>query len=135
LTKLSKKPNPKPPSKKLSDAERIASREIEIRFNNQDWRITLELSSDPAVGDWLEFSERPATSRSGQTNELGLRLGLAHPFMERFGGVDCDEIEPLLRIAVALGLSEVIARQSGMKMAGAIRRNINALLRDALCKT
>ena len=55
--------------------------------------------------------------------------------MERFGGIDPDQIEPLLRIAAALGLSEVAARDSGVRMAGTIRRNVNELLRNALWQT
>ena len=63
-----------------------------------------------------------------------VRVSLAHPFMERFGGTGHDEIEPLLRIAAAIGLSEITARESGVRMAGTQRRNINELLRGALCK-
>ena len=135
LNKLSKATKVKPPTRKLSKASNISKREIDIRFNNHDWKVSIELTTDPAVGDWLEISEKASPNASGKASLLGLRLSLEHPFMQKFGGVDCDDIEPLLRIAVAIGLSEAVARQSGMKMAGAIRRNVNTLLRDALCKT
>lgn len=135
LSKLSNANKVKPPARKLSKAANVSNREIDIRFNNHDWKVVIELTTDPAVGDWLEVSEQASPKSSAKASVLGLRLSLEHPFMQKFGGVDCDEIEPLLRLAVAIGLSEAVARQSGMKMAGAIRRNVNALLRDALCKT
>ena len=37
-------------------------------------------------------------------------LSLTHPFMVEFAGADTNKIEPILRIAAALGLSEVIAK-------------------------
>jgi len=54
--------------------------------------------------------------------------------MYRFGGVEPAKIEPLLRVAAALALAEISARESGVKMAGTIRRNVNELLGDALSK-
>jgi hypothetical protein len=54
--------------------------------------------------------------------------------MERFGGTTAEEIEPLLRVAAALGLSETICRDAGIKKVGRIRENINELLRDALAQ-
>ena len=52
--------------------------------------------------------------------------------MDRFGGTDAASIEPLLRLAAAIGLAETAAREAGVPMAGTFRRNINELLRDAL---
>jgi len=97
----------------------------------------LELSYDPAVGEWLEISDHIAQehqSSSMSCRVVGLRLSLSHPFMERFGGLDADQIEPLLRVAAALGLAEVAARDGGVRGAGTIRRNVNELLRSALSR-
>ena len=63
---------------------------------------------------------------------LEVRISLTHPFMTRFGGLDADQIEPLLRVAAGIGLAETAARDSGVKNAGIIRRNLNELLRGAL---
>ncbi|MHB1561178.1 MAG: ATP-binding protein, partial [Isosphaeraceae bacterium] len=65
---------------------------------------------------------------------IGVRLSLAHPFMDRFGGTDAASIEPLLRVAAAIGLAETAARDAGVLMAGTFRRNINELMRDALSR-
>jgi hypothetical protein len=143
-------PDGSPPPLELSQVPAqvsVSHRQINVELNGQPWVIVLELTTDPAVGDWIEVCDRiamPANSGENQAasaeessqgeRRVGLRLSLAHPFMERFGGTSAAQIEPLLRVAAALGLAEVAARQGGMRMAGTIRRNINQLLRDALSK-
>jgi len=52
--------------------------------------------------------------------------------MVKFVGSDFDRIKPFVRLAAAIGLAEITARESGAKLAGEMRRNINQLLRDAL---
>lgn len=73
-----------------------------------------------------------ATESGAKTMEMKVRLSLVHPFMQRFGGVTVQQIEPLLRVAAAIALSEVTARASGVKQAGVLRRNINEFLRNGL---
>lgn len=122
----------------LAEAETAARRTIDVELRGRAWRIVIELSTDPAVGDWLEISDHIAEQGHSEESErrvVGLRLALAHPFMQRFCGADSEEIEPLLRVAAALGLAELAARDSGVRMAGTIRRNINDLLRNALWRT
>lgn len=121
---------------KLPDVEVASHRIIDVEFYGQSWRIVLELSTDPAVGDWLEISDGVARGYEDETEVthrlVGLRLSLVHPFMKQFCGTDCDEIEPLLRVAAALGLAEIAASEGGVRLAGTVRRNVNELLRNAL---
>ena len=63
---------------------------------------------------------------------IEIRVSYAHPFMIRFAPRGGDDLEALLRVAAALALSEVLARTSGVRMAGTIRRNLNEILRDVL---
>lgn len=116
----------------------LSKRCIDVRLEHRCWRIELELSNDPAVGDWVSsYDTGPApaaTDGSEAPRFLGIRLALAHPFMERFGGADPTQIEPLLRVAVALVLGEITAREGGARYAGEVRRRVNELLRDALSK-
>lgn len=129
-------PEPGDPPTVLPTVESMAtSRVIDVDLRGQPWRITLELSTDPSVGDWVSVSDLPplSTAKSKATTRcIAVRLSLAHPFMDRFGGTEAEQIEPLLRLAAAIGLAETAARDAGVKMAGTIRRNINDLLRDAL---
>jgi hypothetical protein len=118
----------------LPERNTAARREITVNLHEERWVISLELSSDPAVSDWLSICDQPSNAVAGSIRHIGIRLSLSHPFMNRFAGVDSERIEPLLRIAAALALAEVAARESGASMAGTIRRNVNELLGDALSK-
>jgi hypothetical protein len=130
---------PPPLADNLPQAETVSHRVIDVDLHGQPWRIVLELSTDPAVGPWLELTDgvlREDDEEDAVNRRLiGMRLSLVHPFMQRFCGTDCEEIEPILRIAAAIGLAEVAARDSGVRQAGAIRRNVNELLRSALHHT
>ena len=57
---------------------------------------------------------------------------MVHPFMVRFAQTDSEDVEALLRVAAAIAVSEVLARDSGVRQAGTVRRNVNDILRDAL---
>lgn len=128
-------PAPEPPSTPVPvPLPAVSRRSLDLQLGNDRWLVIVELSEDPALGDWLELWDAPASGqgRDRGVRTVGVRLALAHPFMQRFGGVDAERIEPLLRVAVALGLAEAAARGSGVRMAGTIRRNVNELLRGAL---
>jgi hypothetical protein len=119
-------------SKKSTAAERV----IEVDFRETTWRVRLELSDDPAMGPWVEVADRVAQvkSKDGAAREIGVRMSLVHPFTTRFTGSEGENIEPLLRIAAGLALAETMARAGGAKLAGAIRDNLNELLRGALSR-
>ena len=110
----------------------LAARELAISFRDQKWLLRIELTSDPAHGDWLAVSDQPAQVDGAQV--LTIRLSLAHPFMVSFAQTDAEDVEALLRVAAGLALSEKLARGAGVKLAGTIRRNLNELLREALAK-
>jgi hypothetical protein len=125
------------PAASLTKALTMTQRIIEADLAGQKWTIVLELTDDPAVGEWVEVSDDIAASgknRSSQTRRVGVRLSITHPFTERFMGSDGGGIEPLVRIAAAIGLADIAARSSGVRGAGTVRRNINELLRNALSK-
>lgn len=128
-----------PVERELSTASAASTRVIEIDFLSQRWRITIELSDDPAVGDWLSLSDSILRDVGAEDTEgirqIGMRLALRHPFMERFAGADADQIEAVLRLGAALGLAETAARESGVRFAGTIRANVNELLRTAMWRT
>lgn len=125
-----------PPSA-FPPAKITAGRVIHTLIQGRPWDITLELSEDPAVGDWVSYFDSQPTTEildPDTPRRVGVRVSMAHPFMERFGGTFSYDIEPLVRVAVALVLSEVTAREAGIKFAGEIRRRVNELLREALCQ-
>ncbi len=112
----------------LTPTEKTLHREFEIRFNKENWKVSIELSYDPSLKEMIEvgdsfIKEKP---KDESIRQIGIRLSLTHPFMVEFAGADNNKIEPILRIAAAFGLSEVIAKRS--KIVGDVRRNFNELI-------
>lgn len=110
----------------------LAMRELFVDFRGTQWAIRIELSDDPAEGDWLSVSDRPASGDGATTLEI--RIAMTHPFMIAFAQTKPDEIEALVRIGAAMAISEKLARRAGVKLAGTVRRNLNEILREALSK-
>lgn len=126
-------PDPGEVPESLPPVELASHRLINIECDGVPWEIEFELSADPAVSDWLYVADAAPPSTAGP-RRLAIRVGLAHPFMERFAGSgDVTQIEPLLRVAAAIALAEVTAREAGVRFAGSIRLRVNQLLREALC--
>lgn len=108
----------------------LANRRFEIDFRQRAWALTVEITNDPAASDWLIVSDSGAAGK--QARKVNIRVAMAHPFMIRFAQADAEEVEALLRVAAAIALAEILARDSGVRGAGTVRRNINDILRDAL---
>lgn len=119
-----------PVTQELSKTEKLLSREFEIRHNNTNWRISIELSYDPSLKDLIEIGDHLILEKTHEkaVRQIGVRLSLTHPFMVEHVGIDNSKIEPVLRIIAALGLSEVLAKESGIRTQGEVRRNFNALI-------
>lgn len=117
-----------PEQRELSKSQKTIHREFEIVVNSSGWKISIELSYDPSLKELIEIGDQFIRNPSGSQRQVGIRLSLIHPFMVEFVGVDNSKIEPILRIAAALGLSEVLAKQSGIKTQGEVRRNFNELI-------
>ncbi|WP_181168708.1 ATP-binding protein [Mesorhizobium sp. B2-4-17] len=115
----------------LDEQPTLATREFRFDFRGDPWLVRIELSDDPAEGDWLSISDLGAATECGP-DTIEIRVSMAHPFMISFAQTEADAIEPLLRIAAALAISEKLARRAGVKSAGTVRRNMNDLLREAL---
>lgn len=131
-TQLIEGPENAPPPLDLPATEGlVANKVVSLDIDGSTWEISIELSNDPAFGDWLSVSDEPWV---GSVRRVKIRMSLAHPFMLQYSGVDVAQIEPLQRIAVAIAIAEITARESGVRKAGTFRRVINHLLREALSK-
>ena len=118
------------PTEEAPHTSTLASRRFDIRFRDTDWSINVELTDNPAESQWLVLSDVAETRQ--EPRRLDIRVSMAHPFMIRFAQTDTEDVEALLRIAAALALAEVLARDSGVRNAGTVRRNVNDIIRDAL---
>ena len=122
--------NNHPDRETLVETDKVIHRDFEARFNKITWRISVELSYDPSLKDLLEIGNHLIVDKIKDISirQIGIRLSLTHPFMVQFVGTDNSKIEPILRMIAALGLSEVIAKESGAKTQGEVRRNFNELI-------
>ncbi|WFO17521.1 hypothetical protein M601_007565 [Cellulophaga baltica 4] len=118
------------PERELIKTDKTIQKEFKVNFNKTDWNIFIELSYDPSLNDMIEVGKHliPRNSKSSNERNIGIRLSLTHPFMVQFVGTDNIKIEPILRMSAAFGLAEIIAKESGAKTQGEIRRNFNELI-------
>lgn len=114
----------------LIKTDKTIHREFKVNFNKTDWNIFIELSYDPSLKEMIEIGKHliPNQLSVPNTKQVGIRLSLTHPFMVQFAGTDNQKIEPILRMSAAFGLAEIIAKESGAKTQGEIRRNFNELI-------
>ena len=109
--------------------DQLANRDVALTVAGRAWDVGLRLVSDEAVEPWLSVDR---TDDSAAT-QVSITVNQAHPFMRAFAELPGQELEPVWRLAVALGLAQEIARDSGDK-AGYVRLNVNELLRTHLSK-
>jgi hypothetical protein len=123
-------PDEQPEQKKLKPTEKTIHRDFEIKVKSTTWKISIELSYDESLTELIEIGNHliREESKDATIRQVGIRLSLTHPFMVRFVGIDNSKIEAILRFAAALGLSEVIAKESGIKTQGEVRRNFNEMI-------
>ncbi len=118
-----------PPQKTMRAKEDDVSQRFDVDVGGGRWEVSLTLDYKDPTCDWFRISDH-ATEASGGVRKLGVRLAMLHPFSQRyFTGADELQIQGLARLAIALALSETLARDGGAKMAGRVRTALNELLR------
>jgi len=117
-------------------SEEETVREIEFLHGSDLWRVRVTLGEDPNDKDWLDVKHQieHEVEKGRPTKYLDIRLALLHPFMDRFAGEAREEIEPLLRVAAGLAISEHLARAADVRGARMIRRGLNRLLKEGLAQ-
>lgn len=100
----------------------------EFDIEGEKWIIVLDLVDSDSIKDWLEIVEEEDVAVG--VRKIKVRLSLIHPFMSSFG---TDDIQPFIRLAIALALSESLARLSGGGP-GTLRRNLNKFLNTVLAR-
>ena len=128
-------PSKEPLPANLPQIQQSWKKAFMLEIDSAYWQVTVEITDNPGAGDWVRVSDTTDDKAEGQPRQLGVSLSLSHPFTERFAGADPDRIEPFMRIAAAIGLAEITAREAGATLSGEMRRNINQLLRDVLSRS
>ena len=92
------------------------------QFNSD---ILLEVKDQGDDPSWLRV-------RQAADKKWVITMNREHPFMNSFTVANPDSIDPVLRIALAIGIAEVQGMSSGFESAGFLRVAINDLLRNYL---
>lgn len=119
-----------PPLQKLSKSY---YKKFPLSISGIDYMVHIELSYDETIDELIQVGDHLIPESTPNYKNIGVRLSLIHPFMIEFAGDDQKVIEPLLRIVVALGLSEIIVKKSGAPITE-LRNNMNELLLGSLSK-
>ncbi len=84
----------------------------------------------------LEVIDAPFDNRlvsvKAQTDSYKISFNRAHPFVNSFASLPEADLDPVLRFAIAIGLSEVRAKTAGIPSATYYRQMINDLLYGSL---
>jgi hypothetical protein len=112
-------PTPSKPQKRI----------LKLKLNDEIWTISVELTDDPGVGEWLSFNWV-----NDEDREFNIRVARNHPFIATYCSDIDAAIEPLIRIAACISAAEIAARELGLKQVGTIRKVMNQLLRDGFAE-
>lgn len=124
-----------PVPEKLPETKNSYYKKFPLCLNDCEWMVHLEVSYDETVNEMIQVGDHlvPPDDKTNGYRDIGVRLSLVHPFMVEYAGDDINIIEPVLRIAVALGLSEIIAKETKSAVTE-VRNNMNELLSGSLSK-
>jgi hypothetical protein len=87
--------------------------------------IMLEVKDHGDDPSWLRVT-------TTEDNKWVITVNREHPFMNSFTVADPDSLEPVLRLALAIGIAEIQGLSSGFESAGFLRIQINELLKNYL---
>jgi len=118
----------------LPDATQSSTREFKVKYQGGIWHIKLELTRDSAITDWLTISDKRMVEKRSAIRYLGLSVAMKNPFMVQFLDADLSNLESIFRLAIAIGMAEILAIEAGDSKAGYIRMLINELLSDSLAR-
>ena len=96
-----------------------------LNFNHFSPVMKLEVKDQGDDPAWLRVT-------TSENSKWIITVNRQHPFMESFTVADPDSLEPVLRLALAIGIAEIQGMSSGFESAGFLRIQINELLRNYL---
>ncbi|QKT03390.1 ATP-binding protein [Ectothiorhodospiraceae bacterium 2226] len=133
LSDTSGQTNPAPTQlPKIADAEQERV-EFKMRFRDELWIVSIELSYADENSNWVEISNRPSFT-DPEPRQVTIRISMLHPFMAQFPTLDSESFLAVLNVAAAMALAEVAAGERAERHPSAVRRFTNEILRDQLSK-
>jgi hypothetical protein len=126
-----------PPPRSTHAADERLSRQLDLNVNGEDWRITLQLTKEAVVAEWLYVGATeagPAGARTGgpvPVRRILIRVHIDHPFMNQWV-TSAQTMEAVVRVAAGLAIAEVTAKEAGAIMPSTVRAHLNRYLRETL---
>lgn len=108
-------------------------RDYDINFNNTIWNINTHRHYENAQSDALFkiLSDDTNSASIQRNNKVRISINMNHPFVKKFNNESPKSIEPILRMIVALTLSEISAKSMNSNLEG-IRLGVNHILYNSL---
>lgn len=103
----------------------LIDRPLELLHDGTIWRAQVKLVEDLAVRDWLTVKP----DYNGPEPLVTVTVNQAHPFMRAFCEMPSQELEPVWRVAVAVGLAQEVARSRGARYPNYVTQAVNAMVR------
>lgn len=107
--------------------------QFRMRFQNEDWIVTIELSYVDDGSDWLDIRNTPSI-KDPEPRQIIIRIAMLHPFMAQYQALGSEGLAAVLNIAAALALAEIVAGESGEGHPYSLRRFTNEILRNQMSK-
>lgn len=118
------------PELPIADQERV---EVPMRFRDESWVVSIELSYARDSVDWLTMSNfSPITAP--EPRRVTIRISMLHHFMAQFSTLDSEGFLAVLNVAAAMALAEVVACEHAERNPSAVRRFTNEILKKQLSK-
>jgi hypothetical protein len=114
-----------PPGEEPPSHEAVSGK-FKLRLASSDLDVTFTVVVGPGHS-WIRVLDK--------SGGYAIEVDRAHPFMQSFAHLPGQEVEPVLRLAAALGMAEIEARHAGLPNAGALRARLNQLMRGPLAQT
>ena len=120
------------PDFNLSTTDTSKSYCFDVDYNDQEWKIHIELSYDEKINTLYEIGEHllPSNIDSNARN-VGIRLSSVHPFISRHTN-DNQDIVTVLKIVASFGLAEFIIRENSAVYSGGSVEDIATILRNTM---
>ena len=93
--------------------------------NDPDSRLIFEVIINPGQSRWLSL-------KNENGSDWVLSVNREAPFMKSFANLPGADLDPILRLALGIGLSEIAARNSGVDAPAFIRSKLNQMLEGEL---
>ena len=107
--------------------------QFRMRFRDERWIVSIELSYADDHSNWLEISNQPSI-HDPEPRQVTIRIAMMHPFMAQFPTLDSESFMAVLNIAAAMALAEIAASERADRNPSAVRRFTNEILKNQLSK-